>query len=67
MKAEAQIPKGWRKLRRGTLIRRGDRCRWYVPAAVGWRETECEGEKVGATAFTEVTYIRRKVKKARAR
>ena len=65
MKAEVKIPKGWRRLRRGTKIRQGDKVRWWLPSDSGWQGASCWGHSVGLTISGPHIYIRRKAKKAR--
>lgn len=65
MKAEVKIPKGWRRLRRGTKIRKGDKVRYWLPRDSGWALAICIGYSVGQTIQGPHIYIRRKAKKAR--
>lgn len=48
-----KIPKGWIKLRKGMIIKLGDRFFCCFPG--GWELTECAGERVGY----DLTYIRK--------
>jgi hypothetical protein len=49
-----KIPKGWRKLRKGTVIERGDKFK----VRVGWERSCWWGEQVGGPLCLN-TYIRR--------
>lgn len=56
------IPKGWRRLRRGTTIRKGDKL--WVHGHEVWGCTSYAGEKIG-TPLTDCLYIRRITPKAK--
>jgi hypothetical protein len=51
-----KTPKGWRKLRKGTVIRKGDK--YFCPMTQNWWYSGNIGLKVGFTLSSH-TYIRR--------
>ena len=53
-----KIPKGWRKLRKGTIICEGDKFLFDFPKNQ-WLSTMAIGEKVGGGIVAMETYIRR--------
>lgn len=58
-----RTPKGWRRLRRGTILREGDKGRfWYIR---GFRYTLVAGCRAGYGAADAKFYIRRRAKSAR--
>lgn len=57
MKPKIKVPKGWYRLRKGTVIKRGDK---YWDLGI-WFKTLCQGYIVGDIELTgEGIYIRRK-------
>lgn len=68
-----KIPKGWRRLRKGELIRKGDKYCWewndsiVAPPLSQWSTTEYEGKKVGWSKKNKagiiLVYFRRKKRK----
>lgn len=58
-----KIPKGWHRLRKGTVIKEGDK---FLLSQLGWRPSLCVGFKVGGT-FAARFYIRRNRKGPKVR
>jgi hypothetical protein len=55
-----KIPKGWRKLRRGSVVRKGDKFSDYA-LTNPWIDCHFTvGEKVGCRDFRGRTFIRKK-------
>jgi hypothetical protein len=54
MKTKIKIPKGWKKLGKGTFIKRGDK--WFDCSNHRWNKSVSVGERVG---FLQDIYIRK--------
>lgn len=55
MNKEIPIPSGWRKLRKGTFIKNGDKCRQFAP---DWLIT-LNGNRNKRVGYNSLTYIRK--------
>jgi hypothetical protein len=60
MKASIMIPKGWRRLRRGEIIREGDQS--YDHHRLQFSFSFISGEKVGSERADCEPYIRKRAK-----
>jgi hypothetical protein len=58
-----KIPRGYRKLRKGTILREGDL--FELLDESGWVETVAVGKRIGIKSYTDMPYIRRAARRGR--